>query len=120
MRAKQADPGGAVPVLGRYDAARGEETDPPRRHLGPSSPDAHVPVPVCHHTGPEKEQGPGDQPGLGSHPHPDLPQVSPVTQDKSTQHSEPRLPCRKVGAAVPTGGSVSAEGVSMCPAPCTQ
>lgn len=31
MKPKQADPGGAVPVLGRYDASRGEETDPPRR-----------------------------------------------------------------------------------------
>lgn len=31
MRPKQADPGEAAAVLGRYDAAGGEEIDPARR-----------------------------------------------------------------------------------------
>ena len=31
MRPNQADPGEAAAVLERYDAARGEETDPARR-----------------------------------------------------------------------------------------
>lgn len=67
------------------------------------------------HKGLRKELGPRSQPGLDFHPL--LPLLNQVTWDKSSQPSEPRRPCRKVGAAVPTGGSVRADAISMCPAP---